>query len=215
MDHPHHVVQRGNYGRDVFVDDSDREKYLVLFNEYRIKYRLSVLAYCLMNNHVHCVVIPHAEDSLSRVFNVTHMRYAQYFNKKLHEKGHLWQGRFYSCALDNLHLMEAVRYVERNPVRAGIIKQPHQWRWSSALNHLGKKTEDLLGVSLFLRYAGIDERQWSDYLADRDNEQTIVNLRKTTMSGRPFGKADFIAKLEQRFGRRLRALPWGRPKNKK
>ena len=215
MDHPHHVVQRGNYGRDVFVDDSDKEKYLALFNEYRTKYQLSVLAYCLMRNHVHFVVIPRTKDALSRVFNVTHMRYAQYFNKKLHEKGHLWQGRFYSCALDNTYLMETVRYVERNPVRAGFVKQPHQWRWSSALTHLGKETRDLLGTSLFLRYAGLDEQEWGDYLAEQENERTIACLRKTTMSGRPFGKEEFIIGLEQKYGRRLRALPWGRPKKNK
>ena len=212
VDQPHHITQRGNYGQDVFLDDSDREKYLSFLNEYRKKYKLSILAYCLMTNHIHFIVIPHTEEALSKVFNTTHMRYSQYFNKKVKEKGHLWQGRFYSCALDNVHLMEAVRYVERNPVRARMVKQPYQWKWSSALEHVGKQSEDVLGVGQFLNYAGIDESEWLNYLAEREDEKVIVDLKKSTLTGRPLGEESFIAELEKKTGRRLRALPWGRPK---
>ena len=105
-DIPHHITQRGNYRQDIFKSDSDYEKYSLWFNEYAAKYKLDVLAYCLMSNHVHFIVVPGKEETLARVFNTTHMRYAQYVNKKLKATGHLWQGRFFSCVLDNKHLYE-------------------------------------------------------------------------------------------------------------
>jgi putative transposase len=116
---PHHITQRGNYRQDVFFDTDDRRQYLLWIGEYSAKYGLSVLAYCLMQNHVHFIAIPREANSLAKTFNAAHMRYSQYFNKKLKQRGHLWQGRFYSCVLDESHLMLASRYIERNPVRAG------------------------------------------------------------------------------------------------
>jgi putative transposase len=92
-----------------------------------------------MDNHVHFIVIPREEDSLSKVFSISHMRYSQYFNKKKKASGHLWQGRFYLCVMDDDYLVTALRYVERNPVRAGIVRKPWQWKWSSAGEHVGQR----------------------------------------------------------------------------
>jgi len=126
------ITQRGNYRQDIFLDEEDRKGYLTLILEYSHKYKLSILSYCLMNNHVHFIAIPHKEDSLSKIFNTSHMRYSQYFNKKKDERGYLWQGRFYSCVLNEKHLIVAGRYVERNPVRAKLIDKLWEWEYSSA-----------------------------------------------------------------------------------
>ncbi len=120
---PYHITQRGNYRQDIFQDDEDRLRYLSWIDEYSKKYDLSVFAYSLMDNHVHFIAIPQKEESLAKVFSIVHMRYSQYFNKKRKTSGHLWQGRFYSCVLDEPYLMTAIRYVEKNPVRAGIVKK--------------------------------------------------------------------------------------------
>lgn len=88
----HHVTQRGNYRQGIFESDSDYEKYSLWFNEYAAKYKLEIMAYCLMSNHVHFIVVPSQEEALARVFNATHMRYAQYVNKRLKATGHLRQG---------------------------------------------------------------------------------------------------------------------------
>ena len=125
---PHHITQRGNYRQDVFLDDNDRIKYLSWIREYSDKYGLSILSYCLMQNHVHFIVIPEREDSLAKTFNTAHMRYSHYFNKKLKATGHLWQGRFYSCVLDGPHLIVAAKYIERNPVRARLVNKPWQYQ---------------------------------------------------------------------------------------
>ena len=136
-DYPYHITQRGNYRQNVFIDDDDRIKYLSWIDEYSKRYQLSILAFCLMNNHVHFIAIPGKEDSLSKVFSIVHMRHSQYLNKRMGKSGHLWQGRFYSCVLDENYLIASLRYVENNPVRAGILKEAWKWKWSSAAYSVG------------------------------------------------------------------------------
>lgn len=126
-EYPHHIIQRGNYRQNVFLDESDKRQYLSLIAEYSQKYHLKILAYCLMDNHVHFIGIPKNGNSMAKTFSVAHTLYSQYFNKKMKVSGHLWQGRFYSCVLDESHLIAAGRYVEQNPVRAGIVKKPVEY----------------------------------------------------------------------------------------
>ncbi len=211
LDLPHHITQRGNYGQDVFLDDNDRIRYLSWIQEYSSKFHLSVLAYCLMQNHVHFVVIPRREDSLARTFNTAHMRYSQYFNKKMKGRGHLWQGRFYSCILDETHLITAIRYIERNPARARLVKKPWEWKWSSALAHIGKG-EPLIKLADMSRLIDMSFDSWRQYLEYKEDKGLIDTIRKHTLTGRPLGTEAFIQGLEKMLRRRLHALPRGRPK---
>lgn len=133
----HHVTQRGNYQQNVFEKETDYKQYCHWMSKYAELYGLDILAFCLMTNHVHFIVVPQQEDSLARAFSTVHMRYAQYMNKKREVRGHLWQGRFYSCILDEAHLYCAIRYVERNPVRAKMVRDPWDYFWSSAQWHVG------------------------------------------------------------------------------
>ena len=208
-EYPHHITQRGNYRQTVFSDDSDYEFYLERLTEYRKKYRLSILAYCLMPNHVHFVAIPEEENSFAKTFNACHMRYAHYFNRKNHVTGHLWQGRFYSCVLDDNHLYTAVRYIENNPVRAGLVKKPWEWKWSSATEHT-KKGSSALSLTDIGKFMDIDN--WEVYLSQRDDEKAIKIIRAHTLTGRPLGNKVFVEKLEKIFGKRLAALQRGRPR---
>ena len=134
--YPHHITQRGNYRQAVFESDEDYIRYLELLRLYCKKYSLKIWAYSLMGNHVHFIAVPIEPESLAKTFNTLHMRYAQYFNMKNKASGHLWQGRFYSCALDERHLYAGMRYVENNPVRARIVKRAEQYQWSSAGAHV-------------------------------------------------------------------------------
>ena len=133
----HHITQRGNYRQNVFEDDSDKRKYVEFIREYSEKYGMKIYAYCLMSNHVHFIAAPVKEDSLAMTFKYANMRYSSYFNKKNKRSGHLWQGRFYSCPLQFEHALEALRYVERNPVRARMVELPWEYEWSSAREHVG------------------------------------------------------------------------------
>ena len=111
--YPHHITQRGNNRQPVFNDDEDRKKYLALIKSHSKKYNLDILAYCLMINHVHFIAVPNTPDSLAKTFDFAHMRYSQYYNKKNGMCGHLWQGRFYSCVMDERHVYACARYIER------------------------------------------------------------------------------------------------------
>lgn len=115
---PHHITQRGNNRQDVFFVDDDRRTYLDILTEKPERYGLEIHAYCLMTNHVHIVAVPTNEDALAKAVGRTHHAYTKYVNKLHARSGHLWQNRFFSCAMEEPHYWSAVRYVERNPVRA-------------------------------------------------------------------------------------------------
>ena len=137
---PHHVTQRGNNSQDVFFVDDDQRVYLSYLRDSAIRYGMTVSAYCLMTNHVHLIVTPTTEKSLAKALGRTHLMYAQYINR-LHDRlGHLWQSRFYSCPMDENHMYNAAAYIELNPVRAGMVKVPWDYVWSSAGVHCGDAT---------------------------------------------------------------------------
>ena len=133
----HHVTQRGNDRQDIFFGDGDRRQYLAYLRESAQREGVELSAYCLMTNHVHLVVTPEREDSLARALGRTHLLYAQYVFKAQGRSGHLWQSRFYSCALDEAHAHNAAAYVELNPVRAAMVSAPWEYAWSSAAGHCG------------------------------------------------------------------------------
>lgn len=212
---PHHITQRGNYQQNIFSDDRDRKVYLKWLNKYSKQYKLKLLVYCLMTNHVHFISIPEEADSLARTFNTVHMRYAQYFNKKINAKGHLWHGRFFSCVLDESHLLAAGRYIERNPVRARMVSKPCLWDWSSAQFNSGLLESSDLIIEPITRYIDMEEERWNEYINQEDDTNFIKEIKQHTASGRPFGSSDFISKLENMMGMKLRTRSRGRPKKGK
>lgn len=208
---PHHVTQRGNFGHAVFDDDEDRDRYLEWLAEYSDRYGTRIWAYCLMTNHVHFIVVPETEDSLARTFSQVHRRYARDANRRRGRVGHLWQERFYSCALDDAHLYAAVRYVERNPVRAGLVRRAETYPWSSARAHAAGTADPLLSVGCPLVETIAD---WADYLAGSDDDGWMREFRRSTRTGRPVGSASFVSLIEARLDRTLRAGPRGRPRKR-
>ncbi|HUV62764.1 MAG TPA: transposase [Sedimentisphaerales bacterium] len=210
----HHITQRGNNRRGVFFVDDDRRVYLELLREQAERYALEVIGYCLMSNHVHIVAIPHAEDSLAKAVGRTHFRYAQYINRFHRRSGHLWQGRFYSCALDERHFWLAMKYVELNPVRARLCRKAWRYEWSSAAAHVdGAAGSELLNVSRW--YDEISAAHWRRELAEGLSDAELARVRSSTHTGRPLGGDSFLSKLEKRLGRWVRPLPVGRPRKKK
>lgn len=209
--YPHHITQRGNFCQDVFEDDQDKEKYLIWIQKYSGEYELSILTYCLMPNHVHFIAIPHKEDSLARTFNTVHMRYAQYANKKMQRNGHLWQGRFFSCILDESHLVMAARYIERNPVRAKLVSRPWYWKWSGARVHINKE-KPLIKLHNLLNLIDMTPFEWEKYIDSREDKSVIEAIKKHTLVGRPLGSNQFIEKLSNELNRKFPVLTRGRPK---
>ena len=176
---PHHVIQRGNRREDVFFSEEDRLIYLQWLGEYCQKHKVEVLAYCLMTNHIHLILKPEDEGGLQRVLKPLHMRYAQRINKANGWKGHLWQGRFFSSALDESYTWSAIRYVERNPVRAGMVTKAEEYLWSSAASHCGLKGDKLLG-KLTDDERAIPEQEWAEWLALAGDEDSVNILRRNS-----------------------------------
>ncbi len=207
--YPHHVVQRGNYDQTVFESDADYSRYIDWLKEYTARYGVDVWAYCLMPNHVHFICVPNAEGALARAFNTTHMRYAQYFNGKRAVSGHLWRARFMSCVLDQPSVHEEVRFVETNPVRARIVAAAEAYPWSSARSHVTGQPDPVIADGCFLR---CEVRDWGAYLLSKGDEAVLGRVRERLKTGRPAGDATFVRALEGILGRRLEALPRGRPR---
>ena len=209
---PHHITQRGNRRSDVFFTDDDYISYLSWLKEYVDKHQVEVLAYCLMTNHVHIVAVPSTDEGLHRVFRPLHMRYAQRINRENGWKGHLWQGRYFSSPLDEEYQWAAIRYVERNPVRAGLVSKAEEYKWSSAAGHCELKEDKILTRSS--RWMEILEQieNWSEWLAEGDEPQKIKLIRRNIEKGLPCGSDEFIKRLERIAGRILQYRPQGRPR---
>jgi len=211
---PHHVVQRGNNRQDVFFVDDDRRAYLALLNEHAERCGVQVLGWCLMTNHIHLIVCPGREDSLARGIGRTHFRYAQYVNRLHGRSGHVWEGRFHSCALDEGHFWTAMRYVEQNPVRAGIAAKAWEYDWSSASAHIGVTQGDAVADMDTWRRM-MEAAEWRQALSRRVGKEEMTFLRKNTERGWPLATDGAVAKFEKLIGRRLRPLAVGRPKGAK
>jgi len=200
--YPHHITQRGNYRQKIFADDTDRRKYLSLLQEES------------KPNHVHFMVIPQREDSMGKVFKYTNMKYSQYYNNKMKVSGHLFQSRFFSCVLDEQHMIACARYIERNPLRANLVRKPCLWPHSSAKIHCGINQDDPLGVNQLFAYIEKNPKEWKEFIEAPDNPEEMKGIREKTRTGRPLGPNDFIEKLEGQLKRVFKLKPKGRPKKK-
>ncbi len=145
-----------------------------------------------MTNHIHVVAVPEAEQSLERVFRPLHTRYAQRINRAKHRKGHLWQGRFLSSALDEPYLWAAIRYVERNPVRAGMVRRAENYAWSSASAHCGLKGDSVLTKDREWLNQVKSAGDWSKWLAEGDRPEQLEVLRRHVERGLLCGAEAFI-----------------------
>ena len=205
---PHHVIQRGNRRQSVFFNDQDRIEYLRILKEQGQRFSVSFWAYCLMDNHVHLIAVPDTKDSLAQAIGQTHRQYTRRINFREGWRGYLWQGRFASYPLDETYVYAAVRYVERNPTRAGIVQKAEDYLWSSAKAHVHKIKDPLID-DCFL----VDEiKDWSQFLL-KESEENKAQIEMHARTGRPLGSGEFIKKMEMAFNRILhKRKPGPKPK---
>lgn len=207
---PHHITQRGNNREQVFFADEQRRLYLELLKKHAEQFGLAVWAYCLMANHVHIVATPNSGEALAKAIGRTNFNYAQKLNRMTRRSGHVWQNRFYSCALEEVHHWRAMRYVERNPIRAGLVRVASRYEWSSAAAHVsGVDGTGLLEMRGWARQW--KPGQWEEALRDRDDEGATL-VCGNTRTGRPLGSERFVNRIEKELDRRVRAMPVGRPR---
>ena len=221
-DAPHHVTQRGNRRMPVFFGDDDRSEYLRLVAGAAAGSGTSCLAWCLMDNHVHFILVPAHEDGLRATLGEAHRRYTRMVNFREGWRGHLFQGRFASYPMDDAHLMAAVRYVENNPVAAKMVKRAEDWRWSSAKSHAQGRRAQLDPLTDLAALEGA-VKNWRGMLrhgleaggVDAEGERVAETIEARLRTGRPLAAADWIERQEARVGRPLRPAKRGpKPKAK-
>ena len=208
---PHHVTQRGNRREKIFFSDDDYDLYRDLLAEQCRKHGVAVWAYCLMPNHVHLILVPDGPESLARALGETHRRYSGVVNARLRVTGHLFQARFGSVVMDEVHLLAAARYVALNPVRARLVARAEDWKWSSARAHLSGCDDALVEVAPLLDRCG---GRFADFVAAPADPALLAALRAAETIGRPLGSADFLDRLAEATGRDPRPRKRGRKPRK-
>jgi putative transposase len=206
--YPHHVTQRGVRSIPIFQTDSDRWAHLDFMTAELSRFGIEVLAWCLMTNHPHLIVVPNDATVLSRAVGEAHRGYTRMKNFSDGVRGYLFQGRFGSCVLDERDLLAAARYVELNPVNAEMVSEAGDYPWSSARFHLGINTRDALARDKTL--LGLIE-DWTEYLKGNDEPRIQRTLQRGIRTGRPAGSEQFIEMIEGLTGRDLRMRKAGRP----
>ena len=201
--YPHHIIQRGNRRQKVFFREMDKFVYLKLLKEQCSQFDLRIWAYCLMENHVHLIAVPTNKESLRAVAE-TNRRYTCIINRREGWQGYLWQGRFASFVMDEAYCYHAIRYVENNPVRAGIVKRAEDYRFSSAPYHVYDHNDQLIYHCFWQDRI----KDWRGYL--KENMTGEDSLRLHARTGRPLGSEEFKIKLEHLLGRALRKKKPGR-----
>ena len=202
---PHHVTQRGNHQTKLFYSPLFFHEYLEILKKQCDRTGLVIDGYCLMDNHIHLIATPPTEQSLSSAIGQAHHLYSQARN--LHKKlnGHIWEKRFFSCPLDEAHFVNALVYVDMNPVKAGIVRKPRDWMWSSAVAHAGGK--DIVGLIDPVRWGRLASKiGWSELpgvIRARSIEDD-ERLEFFTRTGRPMGDDKFLDKIEKILGYSVR-----------
>jgi putative transposase len=219
--YPYHVIQRGHNRQPVFADDTDRRQYLAWLGDAATEHGLAIHAYVLMDNHIHLVGTPAREDSLSATMQALGRRYVRWFNTRHGRTGTLWEGRFRSSLIEaDRYLLACQRYVEMNPVRAGMVAAPADWRWSSHRHHVGIATDPLvrthptvwsLGNTPFDRELAY--RRLFEEPGDKPSEGdggTWIGQRLA--HGKPLASDHFQRKIEETKGVKLLPGQSGRPR---
>jgi putative transposase len=212
----YHAINRGNNRADVFADDTDRIAFLESLALTKERYAFRLFGYCLMTNHFHLLLRPETGQSISRILQSLTVAHTWRYHKRHRSSGHVWQGRFKSPAIqDDVHLLIVLQYSEANPLRAAMVTDPGEHRWSSFAHH-GLGHDDPL-LSPFPEWEGLGRtpaarrKRWRARLRSDQDEAELALVRTSLKTGRPVGAADWIERVANRLGIELDPRPRGRP----
>jgi len=212
-----HIIQRGNNRQAIFFEDADFCCYLSLLNEARDRYGCTIHAYVLMTNHTHLLATPEDKTSISRMMQYVGRHYVPYINRKYVRTGTLWEGRFKASIVDSAaYLLACYRYIELNPVRAGMVSKPWGYRWSSyRCNALGFDDCLISAHGEYLRLGSSADNRARNYRAlfeQAINDTEVSRIRSHTQSGTPLGNSRFCDEIEQLLSIRTGQAGRGRPR---
>lgn len=216
---PHHIIQRGNNRQAIFVDDKDRQHFLAMLRECALTHQVGIHAYVLMDNHVHLLATPQQAEGLSRMMQSLGRRYVGWFNHRHGRSGTLWEGRFRAALIEGeRHLLACARYIELNPLRAGMLVDAGAYPWSSCAHHLGRRRDPLvnehpmywaLGNTPFER-----EAAYRELLEQGLSQEEVDALTASALKGWPLGSASFLQGLAAQMDRPLAPRRRGRPRKR-
>ncbi len=197
----YHVITRGNQGQKVFLEEKDFLKYLEFLSDYKERYGFGVYAYVLMSTHVH-LLIETGNVPLSKIFQGINQRFTMYYNWRYGTVGHLFQGRYKAILCDkDTYLLSLIKYLHYNPVRAGIVKQPEAYRWSSHREYLGLKKSRIVDTAQILGIFSEDlkkgRRLYREYMGKEERVSKEEFYR--TVDQRILGDEAFVEKVKERF----------------
>jgi putative transposase len=215
--YPLHMMVKGHNSQDIFTTDEEKKSYLEWLKEAAREYELAIHAYALMPNHVHILATPKTTLSASKVMQSIGRRYAQLFNQTHGSSGTVWEGRFKSCLIDpDAYFLLVQKYIEQNPVRAGLVQKPEEWTWSSYRHHVGSET--IPWIADHPSYWAIAntpfERQmaWKTFVLEQLSLHEIEKVSKHLSYGWPLASDLFLKQLMQKTTRPLQPRAAGRPK---
>lgn len=193
----------------VFFQENDYRDYLQIISATARQEKVDIWAYCLMPNHVHFICVPRTREGLARLFRDAHGRYTRKINRREDWAGNLWQGRFTSIVMDEPYTLMAARYIERNPVKARIVRNPTRYRWSSADAHCRGADDGVVSVQPLLKLVP----DWQAFLSHKQ-EDASYGEQLETLDGKNggLGSDSFLDRIEKRFSVNLRVGSRGRPK---
>ncbi len=214
---PQHIIQRGNNRQVIFIGEGDYTTYLAWLKEAAQRYGLLIHAYVLMTNHVHILATPTHDDSIAKTLQSLGRRYVQYFNATYKRSGTLWEGRYRATVVDaDNYLLACCRYIEMNPVRAGMVKSAAHHRWSSYRhNAQGQKDAHIAEHEVYRRLGRTVQARYEAYRSlfrDGDDDSTVRAIRESTHKGWVLGSDRFRGQVESVTKRRSMPLPRGRPR---
>ncbi|WP_333608591.1 transposase [Arsukibacterium sp.] len=217
---PEHVIQRGNNRQVCFVCDDDFAAYANWLKEYSQAYGVHIHAWVLMTNHVHLLCTASDSSGISVMMQSVGRQYVRYFNRTYQRSGTLWEGRFKSCLVqEERYVMMLYRYIELNPVRAGMVLSPADYKWSSyAMNGLGKHSDLCQAHACYLAMAdtAVERQQaYRDLCSSGISDDMLVDIRSSIKSGMALGNERFKQEVATLTGRRQHLEQRGRPKGKK
>lgn len=216
-DVPVHIVIRGNNKQVVFAEDEDYLTYLEWLGEGLESSESRLHAYVLMENHVHLLVSAKEPANYSKLPQYIGRKYVPYFNHKYGRSGTIWEGRFKASSIDSDdYLLACYRYIEMNPVRAGTVKSPEAYQWSSyGVNALGEKSDIVTPHTLYKKLAWRIAKRQANYRAlfeDALDTKTLGDIRGALQTGTPLGNDKFKKKVEKLLGMKVGHARRGRPK---
>jgi putative transposase len=207
---PIHAIQRGHNRSACFADDEDRAFYLHHLGRVASAEGCDVHAYCLMTNHVHLLLTPRREESCARLFRRLGLLHTQYTNRKYGRSGSLWEGRFRSCLVQSdFYLLTCYRYIELNPVRAGLVADPAAYPWSSYRVNAEGDPSSL--VSPHAEYLRLGRAQYRSLFAGQFDQVLLREIRSTTNGGYALGAEAFKREIAGLLGRNVSKGIAGRP----